>query len=704
MRALSELDLRYSYHKGQNDIANEFYLPCMQRATSYDRAVGFFNSTIYMIAWPSLKDFVKRQGKMRVICSPVLSAEDMEALGEGYEGRLKEQNRIRLTEEINRMLEDPFLQKPTRVLASLVAMGLLQFRIAFVHSDSDSRHRRLFHDKLGIFYDDHDNAVAFKGSMNETWAGLSSDGNLESVDVFVTWYGGRDEARVRDEIRYFEALWNNEYPTVSVDKFPETANIKLINAADPTKWSEWVDEICSEMDALTSLSADRRPGGRTPLPHQVNALQEWFKRGRRGILEHATGSGKTFTALCAIRDSINKKETPVVLVPSQLLLQQWTREIRETFKDLDIQMLLCGAGETRWRDNSLLGPWTAKSDKPRIVVATMQTAARKDFRDAIRQGEHLFLVADEVHRLGSSEHRKILSLESGPRLGLSATPRRAGDPEGTDAIFTYFEGVVPPPFTLQDAIRANRLTRYMYYVHPVSLSEEEQDEWDSITKRIRRLYAQEKSSQGENITLSNHIKRLLIERARITKAAKEKVRLADEVLRRYYEHGQRWIVYCDSQPQLYAVLGELRKHDFDALEYHSSMPGDRGQTLRYFEANGGILVSIRCLDEGVDIPSVSHALILASSKNPREFIQRRGRVLRKSDNKALAFLHDAIVVPRRIEADFPGTAIVEGEIARAIKFGQGAENPSSIADLRRIALRFGLDHETLVEEGVEEDE
>lgn len=704
MGNLANLNLLPAYHKGENNIAEEFYLPCMSQANTYDRAVGFFNSTIYIIAWSSLKEFVRNNGKIRIICSPILSPSDIEAIDEGYEAKAEEENAKLLQEEIKRMLENPYLQKPTRVLAALVAMDVISFRIAFLRGDMEIKHNRLFHDKVGIFKDFSSNAVVFKGSMNETWAGLSVDGNLESIDVFVTWGGNRDEPRACEEIAYFEKLWKNEYPSVSVREFPHIAKNELIIAADTENWPNLVDEICSELSVSESFSADRRKGGRLPRPHQLHALQEWIKHDRRGILEHATGSGKTFTALCAIRDSFQKGEIPIILVPSEILLSQWKEEIRDTFQDVDISILLCGAGYNRWREERLLGPWTKKGEKLRIVISTMQTASREDFLNLIRGGPHLFIIADEVHRLGSPEHRKILSIESGPRLGLSATPRRAGDPIGTDAIMQYFEGIVPSPFTIKDAINVNALTPYMYYVHSVSLSNDEQEEWDSLTDNIRQLYARNKSAKVKDEKVENRIKQLQIKRAKIAKNAKAKIPLAVDVMLKYYERGQRWLVYCDSQLQLQDIMDKLLVNGFEVGEYHSAMRGDRKQTLNHFESNGGILVAIRCLDEGVDIPAVSHALILASSKNPREFIQRRGRVLRKAPNKSLAFIHDSIIVPKLIEQGNSGTTILEGELIRAIEFGKWAENPSSISDLQRIALRFGLKYEKLVEEGFEDEE
>lgn len=696
--SLSDVQLKTGYRKGLDDIATDFYMPCMSQAVAYDRAVGFFNSAIYVISWPTLRDFVARGAKMRLVCSPVLAPNDVEAIGDGYSARLEAANATRLREQIQAMLATPYLNKPTKILASLVAIGVIEFRVAFMQKVPG--HERIFHEKLGLFRDDSDNVVVFKGSMNETWAGLSADGNLESIDVFVSWEHAREAQRVTQEKAYFEDLWKGDFNGVKVRPFPEIALDELISAADVKNWPDLLDEVCREIEAAKRY-VNSVGGGRTLRAHQSFALQEWEKRGRRGILEHATGSGKTFTALCAIREALTKQEVALILVPSELLVEQWREEISNTLADQQPQVLLCGAGHVRWRTESLLGPWSRSGSRPRIILATMQTAASEEFRAMIRTGQHLFVVADEVHRLGSTEHLKILDLESGPRLGLSATPRRAGDPTGTSALLEYFNGVVPPPFTLRDAIASNALTPYLYYVHPIELLEEEQDAWLELTKRIKQA-AVRNASKPQGVE-SEHLKRLLIERGRILKGAQRKVPLCLDVIRQNYEPGQRWIVYCDSLDQLQRILAELRSGGIAASEYHSAMTGDRIQTLRLFDHQGGIVVSIRCLDEGVDIPTVSHALILASSRNPREFIQRRGRVLRRAEGKSVAFIHDAIVVPLVTSDEDPAVDLLAGEMTRAIEFGRNALNPSSITELERIALRFGLDYEQLAGSGYEED-
>jgi superfamily II DNA or RNA helicase len=704
---LRELPLKGAYHKGQDDIASSFYLPCMDRASTYDRAVGFFSSTIYALAWPSLRRFVEHGGRMRIICSPVLSHEDVEALGTGYSARHEELNAARTRAELEAIYETPYLRKPAQVLAALVAEGVVELKIAWVGDEAAGRPRRLFHDKLGVFQDSDGNTVVFKGSMNETWPALSADGNLESVDVFVDWYDERESDRVRTEQEYFEALWRDAYPTVKTVPFPEVAVEFLEDIAEVDRWPEHVDEICLEIERGARWAADRGPGGRTPRPHQVEALERWIDTGRRGIFKHATGSGKTYTALCAIRDSLERSEVPLVIVPSELLLRQWEREIRATFDPL--QLLVCGGGDSRWREGGLLRSWTrpSSSDRvPRAVLSTIQSASSEQFLRLVKDGPHLFVVADEVHRCGSAHHRRVLELDSGPRLGLSATPERYGDAEGTHVIFDYFGDVVPPIVTLADAIASGALTPYAYYVGTVDLEEDEAGDWLDLTREIRQTYARLAAGDDSAPTSDPRLKRLLIRRSRVVKKARRKVAMAAETLASHHQPGHRWIVYCDDQEQLREVRSALRHLDLDnVMEYHTAMTGDEDRTLEMFEEQGGIIVAIRCLDEGVDIPAVSHALILASSKNPREFIQRRGRVLRKHGGKHLAYIHDAIVLPpRTAEPEPAATAVLEGELSRALYFGAGAINPASVTHLQRLAIRHGIDWESLQEAGYEDDE
>lgn len=693
--SLNEYRFQPDYNKAFDDIAESFYLPCMRAATAYDRISGYFGSTIYIIAWSALKEFVGNGGKMRIICSPYISDEDESAIKKGYSSKIDKILMRAIQREIDEMFASDYLSAPSRALACLIALGVIDIKIAIPGDSENPDVKRLFHDKVGIFIDSEKNAVGFRGPMNETFKGLSSDGNLESIDVFPNWEESKDALRCQRMIEYFDQLWAKHVPGVAVYDFPEAAHRIMKQKAQGYNWQELLDEITVRINVADRWKPDKTPAGKKPRPHQIEALNAWENNGRRGIFEHATGSGKTFTAMCAIRDALERHESVLILVPSADLLRQWNKELRENIKGLNIDYLLCGDGNNTWKQRGILSMWTQKgSQKNRIVISVMDSATNDQFLSNISQGPHLTVVADEVHRLGSPKRKKFFEIESGARLGLSATPIRYGDPEGTAAIMDYFGGIVPPIFTLADAIKQKVLTPYFYYPQKIHLSVSEQDQWNTITAEINHLLGQYSGKEKDmKKALKNpRVQAKMIERAKIIKEASAKIRLAIDVIDKYYVEGQRWIVYCDSVVQLSQVLNNLLEKEYDAFEYHSSMEGDREQTLRYFSINGGILVSIKCLDEGVDIPETTHALILASSKNPREFIQRRGRILRRSEGKHFAHLFDAIVMPlKRHDGADKSTSIIEYELARAIQFGETAENPACIAELKLIAVDFGID-------------
>ena len=705
---LKEQTYLTSYNKAEHDIADMFYLPCMRHSNYYDRISGYFGSTIYIIAWDALREFIENGGKMRLICSPYVSDEDATALANGYSAKNNELLAESLAKEVQALFDDPFLTAPAKLLAYMISKGIIDVKIAVPTGNESPNARRLFHDKVGIFTDAEGNKVGFRGSMNETYKGLSSDGNMESIDVFPNWLDSRDAERVDDASSFFGKLWSESVPGIIVYQFPSASKEILRTKAEVVKWNELLDEIHVEETKAKKWKPSNHVGSRTPRPHQVNALETWVKNNRRGIFEHATGSGKTFTAMCAIHDAFKRNEVVLVLVPSRDLLKQWDRELRETLLEDKIYYLLCGDSNNEWKKLGTLASWTSDGGSThRIILATMDTACSDDFVKNVSQGEHLFVVADEVHRLGSPHRRNALNINAGARLGLSATPRRYGDPEGTAALFEYFGGLVPPPYTLDDAIKSGVLTKYFYNPLTITLTQKEQDDWNDVTKQISQLMARMKTNGSTDASISSNtrLKQLLINRARIVKNASGKVPLAINLLLREYVGGQSWIIYCDNITQLKDVLNGAIDAGFDAFEYYADMEGDRDETLRYFSKNGGVLVSIKCLDEGVDIPSTTHALILASSQNPREFIQRRGRILRNSPGKLFAHLYDAITVPVVESEETPKSmSIIIGELSRAIQFGLGAENPACVTDLKNIAVDYQIDYNSLQNTGMEEDD
>jgi superfamily II DNA or RNA helicase len=315
------------------------------------------------------------------------------------------------------------------------------------------------------------------------------------------------------------------------------------------------------------------------------------------------------------------------------------------------------------------------------------------------------VIADEVHRLGSQEAQTILGwLDAPARLGLSATPERANDPGGTQAIMEYFGGIIDR-YTLADALDDKVLAPYVYQPDWVSLGEPEQERWNELTSQIRRLHAMAQRSDAQ-IETSSRLRMKLIERSRIAKNAAAKVPKAAELIDSQYRTGQKWLVYCDNQVQLRAVVAALQDRGLASWEYHRQMAGSPEATLRLFDSNGGIIVAIKCLDEGVDIPSATHALILSSSRNPREFIQRRGRVLRRSPGKTIAMLLDVLVLPEVTDSGDPTLSLTLGELARAHQFAEWSIGQSAVTRLENKWIELGLPLDRLDEirlSGVEMD-
>lgn len=181
---LSDFEFKGSYNRIDDDIAGDFYIPCMMNSISYDRISGFFGSTIYVIAWKALKAFLSNAGTMRIICSPIISPEDVAAMEEGNAAQNDDLLAQALERELEEITQDENLDLPSRLLSCLIANGTIKIKIAVVNKNGHPNIKALFHDKIGIFYDAEGNRVGFRGSFNETFKGLSNDGNIESTDVF----------------------------------------------------------------------------------------------------------------------------------------------------------------------------------------------------------------------------------------------------------------------------------------------------------------------------------------------------------------------------------------------------------------------------------------------------------------------------------------------------------------------------------------
>ena len=526
--------------------------------------------------------------------------------------------------------------------------------------------------------------------LSQAVSAVENWGNDEEFDVFRSWGEEFERAKAARKRRYLEGLFAGG---------TEHTSVRPINEVER--------KVLEEFRRHASLE-ECRPGARKrgellkpsaviPYFYQLQAIKAWEDHDRIGIVAMATGTGKTITALCAIRPLVAAGRSILIVVPSKLLIEQWADEFRRFYPD--VPLLIAGGGFD-WRADAGKRMYVSNIDRPRAILATMQTARNDDFLEYLGQAQDPVLVADEVHRLGSGKNRKLLDIRFGCKLGLSATPERLFDPEGTEALGKAFGARPVYDLPIGGKVRLSEhdqreipilgrfLSRYRYDFETLALSASEQTAWDELTLQVKRRIARMADHGGASRMSDPQLQLLLIQRSRIVKKAAQKLEVAEKVIRDRYPVDGRWIVYCEDEAQLDSVCSRLRqaRPDVAILKYHSKMTADeRADALAFFEKNPSVIVAIRCLDEGVDIPAADGGLILASSTNPREYVQRRGRLLRVAAGKGRAEIIDAIVLPRRDTAeDEAPDPIVRGEVARGYNFALNADNPEVTHRLWRI--------------------
>ncbi len=681
---LRDLSLQPSYRSGRDVLLDDFYVPCLQEAVSYDRAVGYFSSTLYHVVALAFSDFVRRGGHMRLICSPALTPEDFAAMKEAYEIGRWAQSTVRA--DLEMLLARPEAVPATKLLATLIANDIIDVRLAFADNPSG-----IFHDKLGIFEDSEGKRVSFVGSTNETWRAWGL--NHESFEVFCSWKNEPELLRTRDHADTFRQLWRGHEPGVRIAQLEQVTRDQLVAIAD--------HDLDQAIDAVRSHQLGRRAQatGRPLMEHQRLVLEDWEANGHHGIVNFATGAGKTLTAIEGIKRWTNNGGAAVIMVPGRELHAQWIREIESELPGA--QILPTGAGSSKAAWQQLLPIFSAPGNSAQerhIVVVTNKTFASDDFQRRLKTGEHLLIVTDEMHRAGSPGVLNVLErMECGASLGLSATFRRQFDEAGTNRLMNFFGPVLMPVIGLAEALMLGLLVPYDYRLHELRLDDDEMDQYEQLTKRIGLMV-----SHGASVNEADSpLQMLLIRRARILKQARGKVPMAAHILHDEYQSGDRWLVYCDDVQQLKALTKECLDAGLPALEFYSEMTSDRDAVIRSLGQHGGIIIAIRCLDEGVDIPVTDHALILASSTVEREYIQRRGRVLREAPgtDKVSAEVHDLMLV------DPIGGALTKSEALRALEFVRLARN-SAARDRLKAIVSLSQDPVTLPDwiEDEEEDD
>ena len=695
------------YRLPDDPIGPRVLIPAFRAATSVRGAFGWFTAGWIGRLAPGLAEYLNREDTSQIQCTvaPVLYAAEHEAI---------EQAQRMSTEEAAEIVADVFTNGRVDAsalgchaldcLAWMIATDRLRLRVAIPTPDSN------YHPKVWLF-DDGEHQVLVRGSANATGRGLGA--SVEHMDVNVTW-SEHSRGRVLDGISMLndwsdgrsagieqvvdlsDALRSGIIETAP-DTAPRTADYARAIRADGSP--PWAIEQLDRLRARFETDRRNRERPRLQIPdwlewqtgdfaHQGEAVAAWESSPdpKRGTISMATGAGKTFTALvCATRAQDSLNDSPFLIVvsaPSVPLINQWQAEVRR-FSIEPVTPTLSRDTDASLTSllRSLAGGGT------HVAIVTNNLLCTRAFQQTIAVGARngaepvaTMFIADEAHTLGAEGFVNNKPEFFERRLALSATPERQYDPDGTEAIFDFF-GAPVYEFGIGRAIGLC-LTPYDYYVHASTLASSELDEFSALTDRIRQMFLIQDPEDDDT-----PLKYLLIKRRRIIETAQAKLPLLGGVLRRRAPRSLRHaLVYASAKnPEQFerigAILSSLGVRWAPVTEATTRSTRTLNETLRTFTDGGyQVLLAKKVLDEGVDIPSVREAFLVASSTVEREWIQRRGRILRCHPDKPWAILHDFLALPPVDLVQATGPAdndlrkIVQGELSRALSFAAHARN------------------------------
>jgi superfamily II DNA or RNA helicase len=718
---LRDVPVKAVYKSDQDNILEDFYFPTLAVAAAYDRAVGFFSASTLSYAGQALSAFIQGGGKIRLILGAFSDERDIEAVNRGLNLKdISEQIGAHFLAQIG-AVSDELFQRRFEALAWLVAHGRLDVKVAL-------RPHGMYHDKIGIITDSAGDSLIFSGSANESAHALLPTHNYESIDVFPSWKSEL-EPYFKPHKDSFERLWDNRSRGTAVMDVPTAIREKLLAVAaslsqppDPEREAAIVRQLrATETRDIKPELGPRLPANINGFPfeirqHQRDALNEWRVKGAfQGIFDLATGAGKTITAVYAIVQMAKRIPglTVVVAAPYQNLADQWC----DILQEFNIQPVRCYVSRADWYEELLRTIHDVEMGAVNFaaIVVVNRTLKSAAFQEAIARipATKFLLIGDECHHHASESFTGFLPMNAAYRIGLSATPEHYLDADRNARLQAYY-GPTVFTYTLKQAIEDKVLTPYKYYPCLVELTQEEATTFIDLSDEIARSFARE----GKNSKISQGLTALLMKRSRLVASARNKIPSLVGVL-----GGQRpaahTLFYCgDGQvdPQdgnddheewegEVAFAGrqiEVISQHLDALgwrlsRFTSREPRRERETILANFKMGLIdaMVAIKCLDEGIDVPACSTAFLLASSRDPRQFIQRRGRILRRSPGKTIATIYDFIVVLPEGSNDSLGAArkLISSELRRVAEFSTLAENRfDAYETLRPVLIAYDLEH------------
>jgi superfamily II DNA or RNA helicase len=706
--SLKDHRIKSEYRSLIDNVVQDFYLPLLHEANMYKRAVGFFSSSSLVEISKGIGDMAKNGGKIEIIASPYLSDDDINAIKTGYENR----NKI-IEQALLRQLSDDhtdyYSMERLNLLANLIADNVMDIRIAYT---DNHRELGMYHEKMGIIEDHDGNHVAFSGSMNESMTAMAI--NYETIDVFCDWKG-EEADRVKLKENAFYSMWNNVEPSLQVLEFPKISEALIDKYRrkepdfniDNEQFYRRMSGYVSAFSESRQRAEDKPVGARIPEDvtlhdYQKEAISVWVGENYRGIFDMATGTGKTYTGLGAISklsEDLDDELAVIIVAPYQHLVEQWVEDI-EKF-NMNPIVAYGDPAHKDWRkklSKAVLDQKIRRDKRFFCLVCTNATFTDKYLQEQIGKIKTpILLVVDEAHNFGARTYAKLLDDRFTYRLALSATLDRHRDEEGTALLYKFF-GKKCIEYSLERAIDEDKLTPYKYYPILVYLSDIELESYEELSYEMSKCLIKGKDGKYK---LNKHGEILALKRSRVVAGAIQKLDALREAILPYKDD-HNILVYCgatrivdesDDAPddesdirQIEAVTKILGNELGMSVARFTSEENIEQRALikEHFQKGDDLqaIVAIKCLDEGVNIPGIRTAFILASTTNPKEYIQRRGRVLRKAPNKPFAEIYDFVTLPRPLDSVSGLTmeqanrdkTLVKNELARIKEFGRLAMN------------------------------
>ena len=661
-----DMDIKRSYIScGEDGIADALIVPALKCTNHYYRSVGYFSSGVFDTIMDGIPTFVRNGGDIKMIASPKLNDEDIEAINLGYE----EKERIIGNAFSREFLEEVenFDDSRLALLAELIARGVLDIRIAVTNTLGD------YHDKLGILEDFEGNKVAFYGSANSSKNGYRD--NYDKIRVVKSWIEGQKDS-VDDEVEEFDSLWNGTNQFVEVYEYKESARKHLLQVME--------------------RRSNFRKQGNTGInlrDYQEEAIKAWVNNDFHGFYVMATGTGKTWTAIYSAKRLLEEHSATVVIcAPYKHLVKQWAEDVRKAFPDAVLIMVSSENPSWEQKISQAIINKRYNENVQIIIISTIVSFNLDRFTNVIsKDSSNKLLIVDEAHRF--TKRSEELKNDYKYMLGLSATPYSGRSAASGKELMNYFGGQVFD-LPIETALDKKFLVPYYYKPIFVYATDDEEERFRKQSRVIASYFRNGKCIDPESLA------KTLRNRLRIISMAQAKIDGIGNFINQIEER-DHVVVYC-GDGRLYDDTGEEIRHirqvkrvlnDMDYKASQFTAQENMTERMELVDAfNKGeisALAAIRCLDEGINIPSIKSALILSSNDDYREFVQRRGRILRLYDNKESAVIYDVVVLPSNDMTEW-----AKIELRRYREYAKLSINYDETMDeLDSLLIQYGLSEE-----------